>query len=61
MTRSQPATQPQVGGLPNGDEDIADELQNLLLTNEYRSPMETPTYVKRLMSMWHYLLAPAHA
>ncbi len=50
-----------MGGLPNGDEDIADELQNLLLTKEYRSPMETPTYVKRLMSMWHYLLAPAHA
>ena len=51
----------QVGGLPSGDDEIADELRSLLLTREYRSPMETPRYVKQLMMKWHSLLAPGHA
>ena len=43
------------------DEAIADDLQYLVLTKQYRAPTETPGIVKALMMKWHLLCAPEWA
>lgn len=49
------------GGLPAGDEEIADDMQNLMLGVEHETPMESSNRVKALFIKWHSLLAPDHA
>ena len=50
-----------MGGVPQDDEAIADDLQYLVLTKQYRAPTETPGIVKALMMKWHLLCAPEWA
>jgi hypothetical protein len=50
-----------IGGVPDGGEAIADELEYLLFTREVRTAVEAPRYVKELMMKWHHLFAPSHA
>ena len=49
------------GGLPAGDEEIADNMQNLMLGVERETPIESSNRVKALFIKWHSLLAPNHA
>ena len=51
----------ELGGIPKGDEAIADDLWYLLLSGRRENPIESAGRVKELLMKWHYLLAPEPA
>ena len=51
-----------LGGIPATDDDIADDLQNLLVgASPLENPMQSAGRVKALMIKWHMLMTPPPA
>jgi len=54
-----PGVVDQLGGAPDDDEDVADDLERLLIApSRTENPMESAGRVKELMMKWHMLLGP---